>query len=163
MAPSLSSRLHQEDSTNTVAENKAKYTNEDYLKALAARQLQIKISQPSTKQIIWIITNNQLPNCPVTKADIMAAEHIFGPDVGSLKGKTVRCWPHVAQRTIEPLPPQIMGRYHHVCLAADLMYINSIPMLVTISRNIQFGTVEALPNRSLPTLNKGIKTVATIY
>ena len=29
---------------NTVADNKAKYTNEDYLKALTARQLQIKIS-----------------------------------------------------------------------------------------------------------------------
>ena len=28
---------------NTVANNKAKYTNQDYLKALAARQLQIKI------------------------------------------------------------------------------------------------------------------------
>ena len=75
---------------NTVAENKAKYTNEDYLKALTARRLQIKIGRPSTKQFIRIVTSNQLPNCPITKADIMAAEHIFGPDVGSLKGKTVR-------------------------------------------------------------------------
>ena len=94
---------------NTVADNKAKYTNEDYLKALAARQLQIKISQPSTKQFICIVTTNQLPNCPITKADILAAKHIFGPDMGSLKGKTVRSRPHVAQPTVTPLPPQIMS------------------------------------------------------
>ena len=76
---------------NTVANNKGNYTNEDYLKAISARELQIKISHPSTKQFIWIVTSNQLPNCPITKAYIMAAEHIFGPDVRLLKGKMVRC------------------------------------------------------------------------
>jgi hypothetical protein len=75
---------------NTVADNKSSYTNEDYTNAVKARELQIKIGRPSTKDFISIVTNNQLRNCPITKADIMAAEHIFGPDVGSLKGKTVR-------------------------------------------------------------------------
>lgn len=148
---------------NTVADNKAKYTNDDYLKAVAARELQIKIGRPSTKQFIHIVTSNQLPNCPITKADIVAAEHIFGPDVGSLKGKTVRRRPHLARTNVEPLPPQIMSRYRNVTLAADLMYVNGIPMLVTISNNIRFGTVEALPNRNFGTLVKGIKSVASVY
>jgi hypothetical protein len=43
------------------------------------------------------------------------------------------------------------------------MYVNGIPMLVTISRNIRFITVEALPNRNIPTLVNGVKAVATIY
>jgi hypothetical protein len=43
------------------------------------------------------------------------------------------------------------------------MHINGIPMLVTISRNIRFVMVEALPNRNIPTLVKGIKSVATVY
>ena len=105
---------------NTVANNKAKYTNEDYLKAISARQLQIKIGHPSTKQFIHIVTSNQLPNCPMTKADIFAAEHIFSPDMGSLKGKTVCHRPHVARPTVELLPPQIMSRYQSIILAADV-------------------------------------------
>ena len=78
----------------TVRENKSRYTNEDYSKAVRAKELQIKIGRPNTRDFIRIVTTNQLPNCPVTKADIIAAEHIFGPDVGSIKGKTTRRRPH---------------------------------------------------------------------
>jgi hypothetical protein len=56
-----------------------------------------------------------------------------------------------------------MSRYRNVALAADVMYVNGIlPMLVTISRNLRFATVEALPNRNITTLVKGIKAVATV-
>jgi hypothetical protein len=92
----------------------------------------------------------------------LSAEHIFGPDVGSLKGKTVWCRPHLAKPTIEPLPPEVMSQYHNVTLAVDVMLVNGIPMLVTISRNIRFSTVEALPNSNIPMLVKGIKAIATM-
>jgi hypothetical protein len=75
---------------NTVANNKVSYTNDDYSCVVQAREIQINIGWPSMKDFICIITSNQLPNCPITKADILTAEHIFGLDVGSLKGKTVR-------------------------------------------------------------------------
>jgi hypothetical protein len=94
---------------NTVAAIKTNYTNQDYLKAMQARQLQIMISRPSTKRFIKIVTSNQLPNCPVTRADILAAEHILGLDVGSLKGMTVWHRLSLAKPVIEPLPPQIMS------------------------------------------------------
>jgi hypothetical protein len=121
---------------NTVADNKSKYTKEDYLNAVKARELQIKIGHPSTKDFIDIVTNNLLKNCPITKADIMAAEHIFGPDVGSLKGKTTRRQPHAIRQVAEHLPANIMPRYQDVTLCVDVMFVNEIPMLVTISRNI---------------------------
>jgi hypothetical protein len=49
---------------------------------------------PSTKDFLRIVARNQLPNCPITRDDILAAEDIFGPDIGSLKGKTTRRKPH---------------------------------------------------------------------
>jgi hypothetical protein len=75
---------------NTVDENKSSYTNDDYRKAVVARELLIKLGQPSVQDFIRTVQGRQLPNCPVTVADIRAAEHIFGPDVGSLRGKTTR-------------------------------------------------------------------------
>jgi hypothetical protein len=44
---------------NSVAANKGKnYTNEDYLKALCARQLHTIIGQPNTKHLIQIVASN---------------------------------------------------------------------------------------------------------
>jgi hypothetical protein len=74
---------------NTVAQNKAKYTTRDYSRAVLACEIQQKIGRPSTKAFIKIVDNKLLQNCPINRHDIIAAEHIFGPDVGSLKGKTV--------------------------------------------------------------------------
>jgi hypothetical protein len=73
---------------NTVAANKSKYTNRDYSRAVLARHLQKVIGRPSTRTFLKIIDSNLLPNCPVTRRDVIAAENIFGPDVGTLKGKT---------------------------------------------------------------------------
>ena len=74
---------------NTVADNKSSYSNTDYLCALAARNLQIKIGNPTAQEFIKIASRNLLPNCPINMDDIWAAKDIFGPDVGGLKGKTV--------------------------------------------------------------------------
>jgi len=150
---------------NTVDENKSRYTNAEVDRAKEARALQTKIGRPNTRDFIKIVNNNLLPRCPVTKRDIMAAEDIFGPDVGSLKGKTVRRSPQQVRtdETYSPLPPSVKERYVDVTLCADVMHVNGIPFLVTHSRKIRFGTIEALSNLKEATLLKSIKKVAAIY
>ena len=73
---------------NTVKENRMNYTINDYLHALRARELQITVGRPSTTTLVDLLKRNGIANCPVTPADIEAAEYIFGLDIGSLKGKT---------------------------------------------------------------------------
>ena len=43
------------------------------------------------------------------------------------------------------------------------MYVNKVPLLVTLSRNIKFGTMEAVANRKEATLLKCIKGVVSLY
>jgi hypothetical protein len=75
---------------NTVEKNKSKYMNRDYSRAVLARKLQKVLGRPSTRDYLRIVETNQLPNYPIERDDILAAEDIFGPDLGSLKGKTVQ-------------------------------------------------------------------------
>ena len=148
---------------STVDDKKSSYTNADYLRAKGARALQIKIGRPSTRTFIRIVTNNLLPNCPYTRQDIQAAEDIFGPDLGSLKGKTVRRSPRLARPTSVSIPADVMSRYRKVTLAVDIMFVDKIAFLVTLSRNIRFGTVEVLPDRKQHSIIKAIKNVQALY
>jgi hypothetical protein len=148
---------------NTVASNKTKYTKGGYSRAVLARRLQRIIGCPSTRTFLWIVNDNLLPNCPITRKDILAVEHIFGPDVGSLKGKTVRRGaPHVDICTFD-IPASLISQYHEVVLAADVMFVNRIPFFVTISRDIKFGKTKVLPNQKSPALKSAMTHVLSIY
>jgi hypothetical protein len=74
----------------TVEDNKYRYTNRDYTQATLARKLQNIIGRPSARAFLKIIEQNHLMDCPIFRKDVLAADGIFGPNVGSLKGKTVR-------------------------------------------------------------------------
>ena len=148
---------------NTVANNKTKYTSSDYSRASLARKIQINIGRPSTKDFIRIIEHGLLPNCPINRDDVKAAEDIFGPDAGSLKGKTVRHSPEGVRPNLMQIPMQIMDRYRDVTLCGDIMFINRIPFLRTISRNIRFGTAEMLVNRTAATIAKALHNVHRVY
>jgi hypothetical protein len=147
----------------TVEDKKSNYTSEDYSKAVVARRLQKTLNFPSLKDFARYITKNQLPNCPVTRADIMRAEDIFGPAVEALKGKTVRRRPDKVREVISPLPSYIIKLYKDVTFAADIMFVNGIAMLLTISRKIKFGTVEELVSQNSKTLLGSIKKMCQIY
>ena len=148
---------------NTVADNRSSYTNRAYSRAILARKIQRTIGRPSTKQYISIVERNLLPNCPVTRDDIIAAEKIFGPDVGSLKGKTVRKTSDTVEPAYVPIPATLMSQYSNVIIGADIMFVNKLPFFVTISRNIKFCTAELLPNQSNKTFVTAVRHVHQLY
>ena len=48
------------------------------------------VCRPSPRYFEQMIRANIIKNCPITVTDIKSAHTIFGPDVGSIRGKTVR-------------------------------------------------------------------------
>jgi hypothetical protein len=66
-------------------------------------------------------------------------KNIFGPDIGSLKGKTVRHAPTPLDPSLVDIPSHIMNHYREVVLGGDIMFVNRVAFFVTISRNIKFG------------------------
>ena len=117
----------------TVADNASNISNADYAQAVLAQKIPKIIGRPTTQTFIYFIENNLLSNCPVNRRDILRAEQIFGPDIGSLKGKTVRRQPPRVEDEEVSLPPTIQQHYQEVMLACDIMYVNKIPFLMPIS------------------------------
>ena len=113
--------------------NANSFSNADYAQAILACKIQKIVWKPTTQAFIYFIENNLLPNCPVNRRDVLRAEQIFGPDIGSLKGKTVRWQPPRVEVTEVSLPPTIQQHYQDVTLACDIMYVNKIPFLMSLS------------------------------
>ena len=62
---------------NTVDSIKNKYTVKEYSDACKAQSIQDIIGCPSIQDYIRYVENNMLPNCTITKADIIHGEDIL--------------------------------------------------------------------------------------
>ena len=121
------------------------------------------MERPSTATFVDLLKRSVIANCPVTPADVEAAEHIFGPDIGSLKGKTTRRNPPIVDSPVTPIPAKILKQYQKVTLCIDIMYVNRVAMLVSILRNIKFATIEAIPNSKSSVILKSMQAILQIY
>ena len=121
------------------------------------------MGRPSTATFVEALKNNGLLNCPVTPADVEAAEQIFGPDIGSLKGKMTQWNSPIIDSAITPIPASVLEWYCNVTLCIDIMYVNRVAIMISISRNIKFRTIEAILSNKTAILLNGIKGILQIY
>ena len=146
----------------TVSENEARYSQAEIDRAKAARSLLAKIGRPSTRDYIKILKGNMLPNATVTVNDVKRAELLYGPDLGTLKGKTTRRKaPYVD--TSDVVPPSIAEEHKEVTIAIDVLHVNNIAFLATTSRKIHFGTIAALLNTDDINILQALKNTIAIY
>jgi hypothetical protein len=148
---------------NTVQKNREGYTQREYDDAKEARRSLSLVGCPSPKDFKNTVRANMIHNCPVTPSRISAAHKIFGPDVASLKGKTTRQTPEPVLTDYVQIPNEILELNKDVTLAVDVMFVDDIHFVVSLSRKIKFTTSEYVPRRSKPLLVKSLNKIINIY
>jgi hypothetical protein len=61
------------------------------------------------------------------------------------------------------IPQDFMELHKYVTIVADIMFVNGLPFLVTLSREISLVTIEFVPSRTAKQLACSIERVVRIY
>jgi len=82
------------------------------------------IATPSMHDLNALVHLNMIPDCPITTENIKHADTLFGPDLATIRGKTVR-------RYVD-IPRALIDINKQVTLAVDVMFVNSVSFLVSV-------------------------------
>jgi len=110
----------------TVEENKKFYSERQYEQAKRARDFYHAMGTPSIKDLLAALRMNLIKNNPVTLEHVKLAEKIFGPDIGTLKGKSTRRKPLPVVEDYIEIPKELSEAQRDVVLAMDGITVNSL-------------------------------------
>ena len=129
------------------------------------RRFQLVSGHPSDETIIYSAVTNNIKNSPITRQDVQMTLDQINVSKFAIQGKTTKSQPPVADadKCVVDLPPEIMEYYKNVELSIDVLHVNSIPFLGSVSKNIHYIIVNPLVNIKIPTMEKMIMTIIHSY
>ena len=110
-----------------------------------------------------MVSSPNLENCPVTATDGSNACVIFGPDLPGVKCKMVQRSHHRVDTEHLEIPCNYYTLQMFITLTADVMFVNGIPFLTTLSRKIRLVTAEYLPTWTAKQLGSLLTKVVNLY
>jgi len=124
---------------NTVSNLEKEFSSREVKNARIARSIYIKMGRPGIAVFAHILKNNLLRDSPVSVQDFERATYIYGKDVASIKGKTVRKTPpHISSGHFTEIPDFIRKWHMDVILCLDIFFVNNLIFVHSISRKFFF-------------------------
>ena len=99
----------------------------------------------------------------MTESDIKLMDCLYGPNIPTVKGKTTRQCPHKLVSNVVSIHHELWDTQCNVCLYIDIMYVNGMPFLTTISKNIKYHTAMWVADCMAPTIANLVESVLKLY
>ena len=139
------------------------YNRREVERAARARRMYHSLTAPDIVDLKRFIRQNIMKNCPVTTEDVTLAERIFGRDVPTLKGKSVRSKSVPIKDERIELPEELQLRNKELELAIDILYIDRSLFLVSIDRSLKFRATVPLKDRESSEIFSALDVILRHY
>lgn len=133
----------------TADENLHSYSKREIAGAAKARELVCKMGYPS-----GIATIQSGSNFDVTSLDFQIADAIWGPDIGSLKGKTTKKASKSPDVTIGSTIVQT-----EQILAVDIMFVEGAPSLIGVSTPLDLTLAVSLTSFDTSKASRAVNVI----
>jgi hypothetical protein len=127
----------------TVTEREQMFPPDQVRRAREARSLQGRLGHPSAEALIRTLNQGALINSPVTAADVLRAQQIYGPSEAILQGsarKAKQTPMTVTEYAPKPLNPEQI-------LIADIMYVEGEAYLISVSYPLRLVMIASLKDK----------------
>jgi hypothetical protein len=133
---------------NTIRDNFEGFTKHQVKNAERACRLMNMVATPSKRDFQGLVRHNLLKDCPITPDDVNNANKIFGPDLATIRGKTVRQKPERVVTDYVEILRDFFEKHYRNTLVTDIMFVNLVPFLVLASRSLNLITIKHAPQRT---------------
>ena len=141
----------------TITEMEARYARREIVAAKVSRVQMQRAGFPSELSLKHMLKRGSNP--PVLPQDVDRARRIYGPDVYSRKGKAVRTKSIIVD--MQKVEPRLVRTVYD--LHADIMFIDNIPFLVSVSTPNRLLMAERLSSRTAHELQTQLNCMIRIY
>jgi hypothetical protein len=147
----------------TVRGNMEGYTQQEVEEARATREAQAKLGHPTDRDFLGMVHSGMITNCQVSPDAVINANRIFGPDLAGVRWRTVRRPLESVTTNHIQIPRVLFEQHQRATLAVDVMFLNGVPFLVSVSRGLNLVTAEYTPSCMAKQLAVGIRRVMDLY
>jgi len=130
--------------SNTVKENKLKYTKRQVKKAEQALKIRRRLFFPSDEAIPKL---NSINNIPITRQDIMRSIDIFGRDRNAIRGKLTD-----SKTETVPMEPGWKPNDQSQTLSTDLFFIDGDGYMIAVMSPVDYTFVVHIKKRKTAVL-----------
>jgi hypothetical protein len=117
----------------TTEGSKKNFNQRDVKRAEATRRFQHAAGHLSDETIRHTARTNGIKNSPISARDVDMMNDILDVSLYRLKEKFIRRQLDEVETNMIPLPKSVEDHYKDVTLAVDVMHVNKIPFLVSVS------------------------------
>eukprot|EP01033_Poteriospumella_lacustris_P004483 gene4483-3202_t len=136
----------------TVAQRESAYPPDQIKRARQARELQGRLGHVSADALIRSINNGALINAPITAADVLRANNIYGASEARIQG-TKRKDRQNPMGILEFIPRPVQVDQ---VLLADIMQIEADLFLISVSYPLRLTMVALLPDKKATTVARAL-------
>ena len=117
------------------------YTKKQVQGVILARKYSVLIRHPSERDLKYLVSSQNLYECPLTIYDVKNAHAVFGTYIVGVRGGGVGKKTDRVVTDYVSVPRKFLVLYKYVTLVADVCFVGNGAFLVTMSRGIKFVTV----------------------